>query len=160
MNDDSTAGALAPLDETDAALLRELRETVDRLDPCPAGLTDDVKFALTVQALQAEVAELTQEPAALVRGEDDDPDQTATMTFSTDSVSIMLTVTPGRGGARVDGWLTCDSADVELLRPDGSSERTDVEDGRFVFVDVAAGPTRLVVHPPLARPVVTPTFAL
>ena len=29
-----------------------------RIDPVPAGLTDDVKFALTVHALHAEVAEL------------------------------------------------------------------------------------------------------
>lgn len=151
---------MAPLDETDLDLLRDLRETVDRLDPCPAGLADDVKFALTVKALHAEVAELTQEPLALVRGEDDDPDQTQTMTFSTDSVSIMLTVTPGLDGTRVDGWLTCDVADVELLRPDGRSDRTGVEDGRFVFARVDSGATRLVVHPRQGRPVVTPTFTL
>lgn len=153
-------GALAPFDGTDAALLRELREAVDRVDPCPAGLGDAVKFALTVQALHAEVAELTRGAEALTRGVED-PDEAATMTFSTDSVNIMVTVTPdGSGGSRVDGWLTCDSAEVELLRPDGASERQPVEDGRFVFPSVAAGPTRLVVHPAQGRPVVTPTFTL
>lgn len=151
---------LAPFDETDAALLRELREVINRLDPCPAGLPDDVKFALTLRGLEAEVAEVTRAAEALVRGEED-PDQAATMTFSTDSVSIMLTATPGSdGGARVDGWLTCDTAEVELLRPDGNSERARVEEGRFVFHGVAPGPTRLVVHPDQGRPVVTPTFSL
>ena len=58
-----------PLDESDVALLAALRALHAELDPVPAGLTDDVKFALTVQALHAEVAELTRLSAdsALVR---------------------------------------------------------------------------------------------
>ena len=56
-----------PLDESDVALLAALRALHAELDPVPAGLTDDVKFALTVQALHAEVAELTRLSADEVR---------------------------------------------------------------------------------------------
>lgn len=168
MSEDWT-GELAPLDEVDDGVLRELRETANRVDPLPAGFTDRVKFALTVQALHAEVAELTQGDLALTRGEGVDvdgdgemADQTSTMTFSSDSVSIMVTVTPQGGGelARIDGWLTCDTAEVELVRPTGPASTVRVTDGRFVIEEVAPGPARLVVHPASGRPVVTPTFTL
>ncbi|WP_141567722.1 hypothetical protein [Serinicoccus profundi] len=157
-----TGLGLAPLDEGDLSVLAELRETVTRLDPCPAGLTERIGFALTVRALQAEVAELTRHPGALTRGDgDDEPDQATTVTFSTDSVSIMVTVTAGRDGtARVDGWITCEADEVELGRPDGGSERVEVQDGRFVFGSIACGPAYLVVHPRGERTVITPTFSI
>ena len=153
----------APLDGSDVAVLHDLRETVDRLDPCPAGLTDRIKFTLTVRALQAEVAELTRAPTALTRGDDaqDEPDQAMTVTFSTDSVSIMITVSPlGDGTARVDGWLTCEVSEVELARPDGRRDRVEVQDGRFAFAAVSTGPAYLVVHPLGDRTVLTPTFTI
>ncbi|GAA4871147.1 hypothetical protein [Serinicoccus chungangensis] len=148
-------------DGGDVAVLTELRETVTRLDPCPAGLTDRIAFALTVRALHAEVAELTRSPLALTRADDDEPDQATTVTFSTDSVSIMVTVTAERDAtARVDGWLTCDVDEIELARPDGRSERVPVVDGRFVLASVDCGPAYLVVRPPGGRTVITPTFTL
>ncbi|WP_298891137.1 carboxypeptidase regulatory-like domain-containing protein [uncultured Serinicoccus sp.] len=164
MNDDRERGGVAarPWDEGDGAVLTELRETVTRLDPCPAGLTERIAYALTVRALHAEVAELTRAPLALTRADDDDePDQATTVTFSTDSVSIMVTVTAERDGtARVDGWLTCDVDEIELARPDGRSEWVPVHDGRFVLASVSCGPAYLVVRPPGGRTVVTPTFTL
>lgn len=160
MNDRDDAG-MAPFDDTDAALMRSLREVVDRLDPTPAGMTDRVKFALTVQALHAEVAELTRGADALTRGDDDEPDQTMTMTFSTDTVSVMVTVTEEDPDmTRIDGWLTCEQADVALVRPGRPEQRVSVSDGRFVLTGVPAGSARLVVYPADARTVVTPTFTL
>ena len=63
----ATDTATGPFDSTDEAVLRELRETAARLDPCPADLAERVKFALTVQALQAEVAQLTSQPELVSR---------------------------------------------------------------------------------------------
>lgn len=161
MNENDAEGARRPLDQGDVAVLTELRETVTRLDPCPAGLTERIAFALTVQALQAEMAELTRAPLALTRADDDEPDQAMTVTFSTDSVSVMVTVTAETDGtARVDGWLTCEVEEIELARPDGRSERVPVQEGRFVLGSVDRGPAYLVVHPPASRTVVTPTFTL
>ncbi|MFK5582281.1 carboxypeptidase regulatory-like domain-containing protein [Serinicoccus sp. LYQ131] len=160
MSGASGAGGPA-LDAADLSLLEELRETVDRVDPCPAGLGERVKFALTVQSLHAQVAELTRGEGALTRGADDEPDRMATMTFSTDSVSIMVTVTEEDPDlTRIDGWLTCERAEVELVRPGGTEQRVSVSDGRFVLTGVPAGSARLVVHLEDARPVVTPTFSL
>ncbi|KUG53721.1 hypothetical protein AVL62_02855 [Serinicoccus chungangensis] len=163
MNEDRETGGVGPQpwDEGDVTVLTELRETVTRLDPCPAGLTERIAFALTVRALHAEVAELTREPLALTRGDDDEPDQATTVTFSTDSVSIMVTVTAEHDAtARVDGWLTCDVDEIELARPDGRSEWAPVRDGRFVLASVSCGPAYLVVRPPGGRTVITPTFTL
>lgn len=160
MNDGGSC-EVAAFDENDAAVLREVRETVDRLDPFPAGLGERVKFALTMQALQAEVAELTRGEGALTRGPDEDPDQVSTMTFSTESLSIMVTVTEeGASLSRIDGWLTCDTADVELVLAEGTEQRVSASDGRFVLSGIPTGSARLVVHPDEGRPVVTPTFSL
>lgn len=160
MNNTRSAG-VAAFDENDAATLRELRATVDRLDPCPEGLAERVKFALTVQALHAEVAELTRDRGALTRGPDEDPDQVRTMTFSTDSVSIMITVTEeGPELVRMDGWLSCERADVDLVGGEGPDQRVSVTDGRFVLTGIPTGSARLVVHPDQGRTVLTPTFGL
>jgi hypothetical protein len=153
---------LEPFDDTDAAVLRELREVVSRLDPCPADLTERIAFALTVQALQAEVAELTSQPELVSRGFANDPAEATTVTFSTESLSIMVTVTPeGRSRARLDGWLTCGAADVELDLGEGGSRAVAAdEDGRFVLADLPRGGARLTVRPPGGRPVITPQFTL
>lgn len=151
-----------PLDAADEAVLRELREVVSRLDPCPASLTDRVKFALTVQALQAEVAELTAQPELVSRGFGDEPAQATTVTFSTDSLSIMVSVVPTTSGrARVDGWLTCGHADVRLDTDEGHVAEVQADaDGRFVLDDVPRGGARLLVRNEGAQPVITPTFTV
>lgn len=150
-----------PMDQRDVELLGQVRALFGRLDPVPAGLTERVKFALTVQALHAEVAELVALAPALVRG----PTQAETVpavSFRTDSLSIMLTVTAsGPGPARIDGWLTCGAATVEVTGSDGVvREGSADEGGRFVVDDVPRGTARLLVHQVDARPVITPEFTV
>lgn len=154
--------ALEPFDSTDEALLRELREIAARLDPAPADLTDRVLFALTVQALEAEVAELTSQAGLVSRSLPGDPTETTTVTFSTEGLSIMVTVTPVRGGrVRLDGWLTCGRAEVELdLAGTGTRTVAADEDGRFVLDDLPHGGARLLVRPPAGQAVVTPQFTI
>lgn len=162
MNDTNFDTALQPLDEVDEGILRELREVLGRLDPCPGDLADEVKFALTVKALQAEVAELTTE-AGLVSRARDDVDEATTVTFSTDSLSIMITIAAtGTGRARIDGWLTCGSAEVRLEGAEGEPLTTTADsDGRFVLTEVPRGAARLLVHPAEGgRPVITPQFTI
>lgn len=151
-----------PLNETDEAVLRELREVVGRLDPCPATLAEQVKFALTVQALQAEVAELTAQPELVSRSFGDDPAEATTVTFSTDSLSIMVSVVPTTAErARIDGWLTCGRADVQLDTDDGQELHVQADaDGRFVIEGVPRGGARMLVRGEGARPVITPTFTV
>lgn len=154
---------LEPFDGTDEALLRELREVAARLDPCPADLTDRITFALTVQALQAEVAELTSQPELLSRSSPvQEPAQATTVTYSTEALSIMITHSRGEGGlARIDGWLTCGPALVELDLGGHPNRTVEAdEDGRFVLDALPGGLAHLMVRPADGRAVVTPQFTL
>lgn len=158
-----TDTGLAPLDSADEAILRELREIASRLDPCPADLTERVTFALTVQALQAEVAQLTSQAELVSRSfATQEPAEATTVTYSTEGLSIMITVTPdGVGRMRLDGWLTCGEAEVELdLGAGGTRTVLADSDGRFVLADLPHGVAHLLVRPPEGRPVVTPQFTL
>lgn len=158
-----TDTGLEPLDSTDEAILRELRETASRLDPCPAHLTDRIAFALTVRALQAEVAELTSQAELASRAlAAEEPAQATTITYSTDSTSIMVSVSyDATGRARLDGWLTCGPGEVELdLGGHGTRSTTADQDGRFVLADLPHGPAHLLVRPDQGRAVVTPQFTL
>ena len=57
--DDLTLLADGPLDEADRRVLAAVRELFSRTDPMPSGLTDRLKFEITLAALNAEVAELS-----------------------------------------------------------------------------------------------------
>lgn len=157
----ATDTGLAPFDETDAAILRELREVAGRLDPCPADLAERIKFSLTVQALEAEVAELTAQPELVSRtAAGEELTEASTVTFSTDNLSIMVTIAPsGPGRARVDGWLTCGRAEVECRLDAGDSLIvTADDDGRFVLPDLPRCGAQLIVRASSGRPVITPQF--
>lgn len=159
----ATDTGLQPFDSTDEAILRELRETASRLDPCPADLAERVKFALTVQALQAEVAELTLQAELVSRTfATQEPAEATTVTYSTEGLSIMVTTSrDGLGRSRIDGWLTCGPAEVELDLGRSGRRTVDADaGGRFVLADLPPGPAHLLVRPAQGRPVVTPQFTL
>ena len=95
-----------PLDDFDRTILDTVAEVFRAADPVPAGLTEDIKFALTVQAMHAEVAELQRVGAesALARSE---YTHTQTLTFSAEALSVMVTMSPiDADEVRVDGWVT------------------------------------------------------
>ena len=58
--EDRSSVADGPLDGTDTLVLGAVRELFSRTDPMPSGLTDRIKFELTLAALHAEVAELQE----------------------------------------------------------------------------------------------------
>ena len=89
-----------PLDDLDERILAGIADVLRSADPVPAGLADDIKFALTVQAMHAEVAELQRVGAesALARSE---YTRTQTLTFSAEALSVMVTLSP------IDGALLC-----------------------------------------------------
>lgn len=157
------------LDRHDEQILSDVRELYARLDPCPAGLTDRIKFALTVQALNADVAELTKGVPTGVRSEGiGSPALTGTITFTTPERSIVVSASDaGEGRRRVDGWVTGGAASVELHSVDPRQEVQRVivdDDGRFVFDRVQPGPVWFLIrsepNDPDGRPVLTPTFTL
>ncbi len=154
-----------PLDESDVALLAALRALHAELDPVPAGLTDDVKFALTVQALHAEVAELTRLSAdsALVRSVD--YTRAETLTFTGGAFTTMVSIVGiGPDEVRIDGWVTGGAVRIELRERSRTSSVEVDQDGRFSFEPVARGMVQFVLYPldhsPGGKPVITPSIDL
>lgn len=149
-----------PLDAVDAGILQGIADIFRATDPVPAGLADDVKFALTVQAMHAEVADLQRmgSESALARSE---YTTTQTMTFSAESLSVMVTLSPvSDRSVRVDGWVTGNDGalSVEVRGPHGTTTATADDDGRFIVETVPRGLVRFVFIPADAqvRPVITP----
>jgi len=153
--------AAQPLDADDLALLAAVRATYEQRDPVPAGLVGRIEFELTLDALQTEAATLTQLDLA---GSGSRSEPVRTITFTSDSLATMITVTPQQPGTvRVDGWAAPGAGvRVELLLAAGPRETTADEDGRFVFDQVPTGLGKFALH--LAGPdgvtVVSPSVEL
>jgi hypothetical protein len=156
-----------PLDDVDIAILDGVRAAYQQVDPMPVDLPDRIRFALSLRRLGAEIARLTEDegrPALLARG----AEQSQTMTFDSDSLTIMIRVEPDRNDTvRVDGWLAPPATrTIELKSAGGSLLAVSDEQGRFAFSSVPRGVTQLVVRPaggeaPDAGPsVLTPAVVL
>ena len=160
--DDMATGSL---DAKDDAVLAAIRELFDRVDPVPAGLGDQVKFALTFQALEAEIAELQRLPLASPAVRAVDYTRAETVTFTSDSLTAMVTITGlDHETVRIDGWVTGGHVEVELREQSRSTTVQTDEDGRFVFDVVTRGLAQFVLRPldpdSGARPVITPSIEL
>lgn len=156
--------AAGGIDTEDRAVLRRLAALVEAVDPVPAGLVDQIGLALTIEALQAEIAELhlVGEPALAVRT-DEASIEAGTITFTTDVLTVMISVHPEGGRVRVDGWAAPAAAlTVELHQSGDVTTTISDEDGRFSFADVERGPARLVLRRPSdpTVPIVTPQIEL
>lgn len=156
--------ASGPLDAHDARILDRVARLYDAVDPVPDDLVDRLRFAITLNALHIEVAELQ-----LVSGESmaarggEQTSAVKTLTFSSDSLTTMVTISSdGPDRVRIDGWAAPGAgASVELHQGSSSREVSADPDGRFVFNDVEHGLTRFVVraadaggHPPVVTPAV------
>jgi hypothetical protein len=154
-----------PLDPSDFALLNFLRAYYDEHDPVPDGLVERIQFELTLDALHAEVATLMQMDMAGAGVRSAAPEAVRTITFTSESLTTMVTLTPQPDGTvRVDGWATPGAGiRVELLLADGPSETYADDDGRFVFEDVPSGLAKFVMYVPRGEEISTvlsPTIEL
>ncbi|MEO6998107.1 MAG: hypothetical protein ABI112_08490, partial [Terracoccus sp.] len=78
------------IDAEDVTNLRALRDLYAHIDPVPADLTERMKFAISVQALHAEVAEIMDTALLTTRGSSrSEPTPTESVTFTAASVSLM-----------------------------------------------------------------------
>jgi len=166
---DGDADRLAadPIDAVDEGALRQLAEIYGELDPVPPGLVERLQFAVTLEALNAEVAQLQRVEPELTGARTDDLGATEvqTVTFTSESLTTMITITPsGLDEVRVDGWAAPGGGvSVELRVADGRLHVTADADGRFVFDDVPRGLAQFVLRAPegdLHPPVVTPSIDL
>jgi len=149
-NADSEASlAAAPLDAADFALLNSIRAHFDESDPVPDGLVDRISFELTLDALHAEVATLMQLDLAAAGVRTAATEAVRTITFTSESLTTMVTVTPqANGTVRVDGWAAPGAGiRVELLLASSTLETHADADGRFVFEQVPGGLAKFALHP-------------
>ncbi|MCW2809829.1 MAG: hypothetical protein JWP61_287 [Friedmanniella sp.] len=157
--------ALQELDSDDVALLAAVRALYDETDPVPVGLVDRIRFELTLDALHAEVATLTQLDLEAAGARGAATEAVRTITFTSESLTTMVTLTAQEDGAvRVDGWAAPGAGvRVEVRLATETRETTADEDGRFVFEDLPSGRTRFALYLPGTDPpttVVSPTVEL
>lgn len=149
-----------PMDDVDEQILRTLGRVVAASDPVPAGMTDRIKFELTVAALHAEVAEITS--MDLVGASTRGMEVANTLSFSGEGLSAMVTIEEASGGLRdLHGWVTA-GTQVELREGDDTTTVQVDEDGRFAFLGVRPGLIHLVVSrdDTDAAPLITPGFEI
>jgi hypothetical protein len=157
----------------DEALLTQLRQVWNAADPVPGDLVERVLFTLQLEDLEVELMRLHEatEPVG-ARGAEPvgqrGPETASTVTFSSETLTVMLTVSgDGAGLRRLDGWIAPAAAlRVDLRRGDGAQHTVADSDGRFSFDDVPAGLVQLRIQPTagaavsLARPVATPAVQI
>lgn len=156
--------AVGALDRADEEILRRLDALVGAVDPVPAGLVERIGVALTIEALHAEVARLhlVGDLAAAVRA-DEASIEADTITFTTDVLTVMISVHREDERVRVDGWAApAGRVTVELHQGGDALVTQSDDDGRFSFEAVERGPARLVLRRPAdpTVPIVTPQVEL
>lgn len=162
MNNVPDRSADAALDDIDEQILRRMAEMYSEADPVPPDLEVRSQFAITLDALHAEVAELQRWGAESLATRAEAPTGVETITFSSSSLTTMVTVSPaGAGTVRIDGWAAPGAGLPVELRLEGGSEHTVAdEDGRFVFENVPRGLAQFVLRPMGGQPVITPSLQL
>jgi hypothetical protein len=159
-----------PLDETDQAILDQMRALHFLLDPPPPDLDERVRFAIALENVDVEVARLVED--MLVGSGSRGAERTRMITFDGESRTIVVTMvdTPD-GRVHIDGWLAPPAQlRVELrsagTAPDAPSTSEIVvsdDAGRFAFDAAAHGLAQFVVHPiddGDAMSIVTPSLVL
>lgn len=155
------------VDTRDLSNLQAVHDLFAHADPVPANLTERMKFAISVQALHAEVAELMDTALLSTRGSSGgESTETESVTFTAASVSLMVTVTtdPQSGLVTIDGYVTVPSARVEAVTADETRSVNPDANGRFVLHHLDHGPVHFVIvtepDDPAVRSVITPTMQI
>lgn len=151
---DEIAFAAHELDEADEALLAAIAAIYAEADPVPDGLVERIQFELTLDALHAEVATLTQLDLAssgarsAAGASDGSTEAVRTITFTAEAVTTMVTITHQTDSSvRVDGWAVPGSGlTVEVLLAGETRRTVTDEDGRFVVEGLPAGLAKFALH--------------
>ncbi|HZC70511.1 MAG TPA: hypothetical protein VE442_07450 [Jatrophihabitans sp.] len=153
--------AAQPIDDTDIAALARIAALYTKLDPVPSKLLDRIAFGITLDALNAELAELERSSGLVgVRADETSAD---TVTFTSQSLTAMVTITSTSAEtARLDGWITPGGVrDVEVRTAGGSMHTAADDDGRFVVEDVTRGLVQFRFgRPEGGQPVMTPALEI
>ncbi|WP_033261610.1 hypothetical protein [Amycolatopsis vancoresmycina] len=154
-------GADEPLDELDFRLLAGVRELWEDADPMPATLVDQIRFAIQLEDVDLEVMRIReQEALAITRSA---AEQGRLITFDSESLTIMVNVSPEPGGTiRLDGWLTPPAEHpIEVRTATGPLTTTSDAEGRFAVSGVPHGMVQVLVRTlGRSRTVSTPAIEL
>lgn len=164
MNGQRPDPAILPLDALDEAILRQVQDMTNLVDPPPADLDDRVRFAIRLANPNIEVSRLFEDVMADAGARA--VERVRAVTFESDRLTIMATVSDAADDLlRVEGWLAPAArlrVELRVAEPghDGRSREAESEDsGRFVFEEVAHGLVQFVVHAGAVL-VVTPPLLL
>jgi hypothetical protein len=163
-DDLETALAAEAPDDLDARILDDLRGALTVLDPPPPHLADEIKFRLTVAALEAEIAEMETNTPELAGARGTTYERASSVTFSSGGMSCMVTIEAGESGpASISGWTSRGGVEVELRERSRSRTVTSDGLGRFTFPEVARGLIYFVFRVPESSglaPVITPAIEI
>ncbi|HEV2344845.1 MAG TPA: hypothetical protein VGS97_12185 [Actinocrinis sp.] len=146
-----SAAELGPIDAVDLAILDLVEDLYTARDPVPDGLLERIFFAIELVGLEDEVARLEADrfDRAGVRG----TERSRTVTFDSESLTIVIQATTTGATVRVDGWLAPPGARPVRLRVGERDLRTEADQlGRFVLADVPHGLAQLIVEAPPGQP--------
>lgn len=144
--------AAETLGADDAALIASIRTEWEERDALPDGLIERIQFALTLDALHAEVATLTRLDLATSGARGGDTEAVRTVTFTSQTLVTMVSLTQQPDGSvRIDGWTvpeqgSSDGLRVEVLLAQDTRATQADGDGRFVFESVPTGMAKFVLH--------------
>lgn len=118
----------------DDEFLAELRTAAERFDPVPAGVMRDASAALALRSLDAEIAELLENEAVAVRGDD----RPLLLAFESERITVNLEIS----GDVVRGLVTGAVGEVVVETPH-SRRSAPITDGWFTVMDVPSGLVRV-----------------
>lgn len=133
---------LTPDDET---LLARIAQVQLQHDPIPAGLTDRLSFAMSVELMNAELATIAE--SSLLAARALPPVTTDTCTFTASSLSLMIMLTRVDGGVRIDGWVTGGGLLVEAHSDGEVLPQTSDATGRLEWPLIPHGTVQFLIHP-------------
>ena len=153
-----------PIDAEDRRILDTIAAIHRANDPVPAGLADRVRFAMSLAALEAEVADLTTLPMAAAGTRGTGYELARTVTFSGEHLTAMISIEAvSQTERRLAGWVDNPAVRVELRTPVGTHSATADAEGRFAFDAIRPGLVHLVLwRTDLAdgRPLMTPPMEI
>lgn len=134
------------IDAEDLRILDTIAAIHRANDPVPADLADRVRFAMSMAALEAEIADLTTLPMAAAGTRGSGYELARTVTFSGEHLTAMISIEAvSETERRVAGWVDNPSVRVELRTPVGTHSATADPEGRFAFEAVRPGLVHLVL---------------
>jgi hypothetical protein len=132
------------IDAVDLTVVDLVQDYYAATDPVPHGLLERIDFALELLDVDDEVARLQDDryDTAGVRS----AEHSRTVTFDSESLTIVIQASPIGSVVRVDGWLAPPAARPIRLRAQECELRTESDElGRFVLSGVPHGLVQLIV---------------